>query len=126
MNLDEFYIDTNKTTEETTIELARVEEGQLIIAEKMRNKLIEFETKRKEIEEKEKEMKQKLEEIMRANGISGYESNDKRIKITLGDDNITDTIDKEKLWLEYPEVYKQVRKESFRKGSLRITIREDK
>ena len=42
--------------------LIKVEEGQLIIAEQMRNKLIEFETARKDIESKEKEMKKQLEE----------------------------------------------------------------
>ena len=120
MDINEFI------EEETTTELARVEEGQLVIAEKMRNKLIEFETKKKEIEDTEKEMKQKLEEIMRANGITGNESNDKRIKISLGEDGITETIDKDKLWLEYPDVFRACVKESKRKGSLRITIREKK
>ena len=48
MGLSEFL------EEETS--LVRVDEGQLIIAEQMRNKLIEFETARKEIETKEKEI----------------------------------------------------------------------
>lgn len=117
MGLNE-YLDKEKKS------LIKVEEGQLIIAEQMRNKLIEFETARKDIESKEKEMKKQLEEIMRTNGITGYESNDKRIKISLGDDSITETIDKDKLWLNYPDIFKECVKETPRKGSLRITIRE--
>lgn len=121
MDINEFI------EEETTTELARVEEGQLIIAEKMRNKLIEFETKKKEIESKEKEMKKQLEEIMRANNITGYESNDKRIKISLGEDSISYDIDKDMLWEKYPDIYRECNvKETKRKGSLRITIREAK
>lgn len=121
MDINEFI------EEETTTELARVEEGQLIIAEKMRNKLIEFETKKKEIETKEKEMKKQLEEIMRANNITGYESNDKRIKISLGEDSISYDIDKDMLWEKYPDIYRECNvKETKRKGSLRITIREAK
>ena len=117
MGLEEFL-----NSEETS--LVRAEEGQLIIAEQMRNKLIEFETARKEIEAKEKEMKKQLEEVMRANGISGYESNDKRIKISLGEDGITETIDKDKLFMEYPDAFRGCLKETPRKGTLRITIRE--
>ena len=126
MGLNEFLNNKEeKKEEETTTELARVEEGQLIIAEKMRNKLIEFETKKKEIETKEKEMKKQLEEIMKANNITGYESNDKRIKISLGEDSISYDIDKDMLWEKYPDIYRECNvKETKRKGSLRITIRE--
>lgn len=119
MGLEEFL-----NNEETS--LVRVEEGQLIIAEQMRNKLIEFETQKKLIDQKEKEMKQQLKEIMKANGITGYESNDKRIKITLGDDSETETIDKDKLYLEYKPAYDACVKFTPREGSLRITIREVK
>lgn len=118
MNLDEFY------EEETTTDI-QVIENQLIIAKQMQNKLIELEKQKKAIEDTEKEMKQKLEEVMRENGITGYESNDKRIMISLGEDGITETIDKEKLFMEYPEAYRECLKESKRKGSLRITIRQE-
>lgn len=119
MSLNE-YLDKNKQ------EIIRVDEGQLIVAESARKQLIDFETKRKEIEKKEKELKAKLEEVMKANNITGYESNDKRIKISLGEDGIIETIDKDKLFMEYPDAYRECLKETPRKGSLRITIREDK
>ncbi len=110
--------------EETS--LVKVEEGQLIIAEQMRNALIMLESQKKQIEADEKAMKAKLEEVMRENGIVGYESNDKRIKISLGADTITETIDKDRLFLEKPEIFKEYVKETPRKGSLRITIRGEK
>ncbi len=118
MGLDEFL-------EEQT-SLVRVDEGQLIVAKQLQQQLIDFEKQRKEIEAKEKEFKKQLEETMRANGITGYESNDKRIKISLGEDGITETIDKDKLFKEYPDAYRNCLKENKRKGSLRITIREEK
>lgn len=122
MGLSEYL---EEEQQDTATELARVEEGQLIIAEKMRNKLIEFETTRKEIETKEKELKKQLEEIMRTNNITGYESNDKRIKISLGEDSISYDIDKDMLWEKYPDIYRECNvKETKRKGSLRITIRD--
>lgn len=119
MNLNEFY-EEQQTTD------IQVIENQLIIAKQMQNKLIELETQKKVIEDTEKEMKRKLEEVMRANHITGFESNDKRIKISLGEDITTETIDKDKLWLEHPDIYKECVNESTRKGTLRITIREAK
>jgi len=119
MGLNE-YLDQQENS------LVRVEEGQLIIAQQMKDKLIEFNKQKKEIETKEKEIKSKLEEVMRANGITGYESNDKIIKISLGEDGVTETIDKDKLFAEYPQAYRDCLKESPRKGSLRITIRGEK
>lgn len=114
----------NEFLEQEETSLVRVDEGQLIIAQQMQQQLIDFETARKEIEAKEKEMKTQLEEIMRNNGITKYESNDKKIMIYLGEDSITETIDKEKLFKEYPEAYRECLKETPKKGSLRITIRK--
>ena len=122
MGLNEFL----DTEQETTNELVKAEEGQLIIAQQIQNQLIAFEKQRKEIEKKEKEMKAKLYEVMKENGITGYESNDKRIKISLSDDGITETIDKERLFLEKPDIFREYVKETPRKGSIRITIRGDK
>lgn len=119
MNLDEFYEETPKND-------IQIIENQLVIAQTMQNKLIELKTQKKAIEDTEKEMKRKLEEVMRANNITSYESNDKRIRISLGEDNITTTIDNDKLFMEYYDVYMACAKESNRKGTLRITIREAK
>ena len=107
-------------------ELVRVDEGQLIIAQQMQQQLINFEKNRKEIEKKEKELKATLYEVMKENGITKYESNDKTLMITLGEDSTIETVDKDKLFLKYPDVYRdeEIVKESTRKGSLRITIRE--
>lgn len=122
MGLNEFL----DTEQEITKELVKAEEGQLIIAQQIQNQLIAFEKQRKEIEKKEKEMKAKFYEVMKENGITGYESNDKKIKISLSDDGVTETIDKERLFLEKPDIFREYVKETPRKGSIRITIRGDK
>lgn len=103
----------------------QVVEDQLVLADSMKNKLIELETKKKEIDNLSKDIKAQLEEAMRNNSITGYESNDKRIKITLGEDTTSYDIDKDYLWEKYPDIYRECNtKETKRKGSLRITIRE--
>ena len=120
MDLNEFY------EEDTPKQEIQVIENQLIIAKQMQNKLIELETQKKAIEDIEKEMKRKLEEVMRANHITSFESSDKRLKISLGEDGETTTIDKDKLFLEHADIFRECVKYTPRKGTLRITIREEK
>lgn len=115
MELDEFY--------ETPTNEIQVIEDQLVIAKQMQSKLVELETQKKNIEQAEKEMKKQLEEVMRANNITSYESNDKSLRISLGEDTKIETIDKEKLFMEFPDAYRTCLKETPRKGTLRITIR---
>ena len=118
MNIDDFI--------ETNNELVEVKDGSLIVAQQMQDKIIELETKKKELDNASKEMKKQLEEVMRANNITGYESNDKRIKISLGEDSVSYDLDKDGLFLKYPDIYREFNtKETKRKGSLRITIREN-
>lgn len=106
----------------------RVEEGQLIIAALERTKLYDFQKIKKTIDEQEKIIKKNIENVMREYGITKYESPDKTLMITLGEDGTTETVDKEKLFLKYPDVYRdeEIVKETPRKGSLRITVREGK
>lgn len=126
MELNDFLDNIELNEPEEPKELVRVDEGQLIIAQYMKEQLINFELVRKTIEKQEKELKKNIEEVMRTNGITKYESNDKTLMITLGEDSTTETVDKDKLFLKYPDVYRdeEIVKESKRKGSLRITIRE--
>lgn len=120
MGLLEFL---DKDKEDTT--LVEVKEGSLIVAQQMQDKIIELETKKKELEAASKEMKAQLEEVMRKNSIAGYESNDKRIKISLGEDTTSYDLDKDLLFEKYPDIYRECNiKETKRKGSLRITIRD--
>lgn len=102
-----------------------VVEDQLVLADSMKKQLIELEVKKKALDLASKEIKARLEEAMRNNSITGYESNDKRIKITLGEDTTSYDIDKDLLLQKYPDIYRECNvKETKRKGSLRITIRE--
>lgn len=130
-------------------ELVSVIEGQLIIAQKMQKQLIDFENTKKEIDAKEEEIKNKLKDLMKANGISSYESNDKKIKISYVDDK-PDTIEtinyidedtfikeNEELYKKYTKIhneyilkqqeYKMQKQEIVKgkKGYVRITIRDN-
>lgn len=122
MGLNEFL----DKKESASNELVRVDEGQLIVAEEIKNHLVNFEIEKKKIEKQEKDLKKNIEAVMREYGITKYESNDETLMITLGEDGITETIDKDRLYLEKPDIFREYLKETPRKGSLRITVREDK
>ena len=102
----------------------QVVEDQLVLAKTMVNQIVELETKIKGLEKVKKQINEKLTEVMGDNNISSYESNDKRLRISYSTGGTTETIDKEKLFLEYPEAYRKCVKESVRKPSVRVTVRE--
>lgn len=104
----------------------KVEEGQLIIVKDTIEKIKELELTKKMIDEKQKQFKSELEKIMGENGITSYESNDKTLKISYTPETITTTFDSTTFQKDNPELYTKYLKESFRKGSIRITVRESK
>ena len=107
-------------------EIIRVEEGQMIIVENAIENIKKLEEQKKMIDLKEKEFKNNLEKIMGENGITGYESNDKTLKISYTPESITTRFDSTKFQKENPELYTKYLTESVRKGSIRITVRGDK
>ncbi len=104
--------------------LIKVEENQLIIAEKVIEQIKSLETKRKLIDEKEKEFKAKLGELMEENKITSFESNDKTLKISYTMPTTVDRFDSNICFKENPELYRKCLVPSNRKGSVRITVRE--
>ena len=107
-------------------EIIRVEEGQLIIVENAIENIKKLEQQKKLIDAKEKEFKANLAKIMQENGITGYESNDKTLKISYTPDTDYTTFDSTTFQKENPDMYRKYLKDSFRKGIVRITVRENK
>lgn len=107
-------------------ELIKVEENTLIVAEKAIEQIKDFERKRKLIDEKEKEFKEQLLKAMEEYGIKSYESPDKSLKITYTPENIAMTFDSARFKEDHLDMYFDYQKESPRKASIRMTIREDK
>ena len=106
-------------------ELVRVEENTLIVAEKAIEQIKNFEIKKKIIEEKEKEFKEQLLKKMEEYNIKSYESADKTLKITYVPETLTTTFDS-KAFRDYDfETWQKFTKDTIRKPSIRLTIRED-
>ena len=110
------------------MELIRVEEKQLIVAEEIIQKIKDLETKRKLIDSKEKEFKDKLVQIIEENGLTNasFESNDKTLKITYVPGGTIDQFSSKALQEEDIETWRKYLRPQTRKGSVRITVREGK
>lgn len=119
MDINEFYDDTPKQE-------IQVIEQQMVLAKDFIDKIVEMETLKKKIKNIESEINPQLCNAMGTNGITSYESSDKRLKISYTSETTTETIDKDKLFKEFPEAYRACVKETPRKESIRYTIREEK
>ncbi len=110
------------------MELIRVEEKQLVIAEEIISKIKDLETKKKLIDEKEKEFKEKLIKIIEENELSNtsFESADKTLKITYTPGGTTDQFSSKALYEAEPDTWRKYLRPQTRKGSIRITVREEK
>ena len=105
--------------------IIRVEEGQLIIGKQAIEKIIELEKKKKEIDEIQKKYKDTILEIMENYDIKSYETNDKRLKITRTEGGTTSIFDSTRFCKEHHDMYVDYLKDSTRKSSIRITIRDN-
>ena len=118
MDLDEFY---NKETHTNDIQVI---ENQLVLAKQLQYEIIGFEKQKKLIEETERELKSKLEKLMGENNIQSYETNDKKIKISYTPSTTTQIFDSKQLYEEQPDIYRKYLKDTPRKASVRITVKE--
>lgn len=105
-------------------ELIKVEEGQLIIAQKSIEKIKALEEKKKEIDAIQKEYKDKIQKIMEENNIKKFESNDKTLQITYVEPTTAFTFDSKLFQKEHFNLYTEYLRETPKKGSIRLTIRD--
>ena len=109
------------------MELIKIEDKQLFVADKVIDQIRNLEIEKKLIEEKEKEFKEKLIKIYEDNGIdrsSNFESYDKSLKISYTPKAIDYRFSSKVLEEKYPDIYRECLVKSERKGSIRITVRD--
>ena len=105
-------------------EIIRVEEGQLIVAKDVVKAIVELETKKKELDDIQKKYKEQILAKMDEYDLTGYESNDKTLKITRTPATTVTKFDEKRFCEEQHDLYVEYLKDSPRKSSLRITVRE--
>ena len=109
------------------MELIKIEDKQLLLADKVIDQIRNLEIEKKLIEGKEKEFKEKLVKIYEDNGIdrsSNFESYDKTLKISYTPKSVDYRFSSKVLEEKYPDIYRECLVKSERKGSIRITVRD--
>lgn len=108
------------------MELIRLEEGTLIVAEQVINAIKNFESEKKQIEEQEKLLREKLAKAMNKYNKTSWESPDGSLKVSYTPESETTRFDTKKFKEEHLDMYYDYQVPSKRKESIRITIRDEK
>ena len=103
-------------------ELVKVENGEVIVAQEIVNKIIEFNKAKKEMEYQEKLLKEGLMEAMNEVGIKKFIINGLSASIKEG--SVRTTVDSKRLKEECPDIYEEYSKTSQVKPSITLTIAE--
>ena len=103
-------------------EIVKIEEGKVVVAEEIVNKIIEFNKLKKEMEYQEKLLKDGLMEAMNQVGITKFIVNGLSASIKSG--STRTTIDSKRLKEECPDIYEAYSKETEVKASITLTIAE--
>lgn len=103
-------------------EIVKVEDGQVVVAQEIVNKIIEFNKAKKEMEYQEQLLKDGLMEAMNKVGITKFIING--LSATIKSGTTRTSVDSKRLKEECPEIYEAYSKTSEVKPSITLTIAE--
>lgn len=101
-------------------EIVKVEEGKVVVAQELVNKIIEFNKAKKEMEYQEKLLKEGLMEATNQVGLENFSING--LSATIRKGSTRTTVDSTRLKNECPEIYEAYSKTSEVKPSIVLTI----
>lgn len=103
-------------------EIVKIEDGQVVVAQELVNKIIEFNKAKKEMEYQEKLLKEGLMEAMNQVGLKKFIING--LSAVIKDGTTRTTVDSKRLKEECPDIYEAYSKTSEVKSSIVLTIAE--
>ena len=119
---DKIYEEKKLEELEMENEIVKVENNEIIVAQEMVNKIIEFNKAKKEMEYQEKLLKDGLMEAMNSVGLKKFIING--LSAVIKDGTTRTTIDSKRLKEECPDIYEAYSKTSEVKPSLTLTVEE--
>ena len=119
---DKIYEEKKLEELEMENEIVKVENNEIIVAQEMVNKIIEFNKVKKEMEYQEKLLKDGLMEAMNSVGLKKFFING--LSAVIKDGTTRTTIDSKRLKEECPDIYEAYSKTSEVKPSLTLTVEE--
>lgn len=105
------------------MELVKIENNEIVVAEELVREIVEFKKKALEIELKEKELKESLLEAMEKYGIVKWTSPNEELEVTYRKPSTRTTLDSKRLKEELPDIYEEYSKVSEVASSVTITIK---
>jgi predicted phage-related endonuclease len=105
------------------MELVKVENNEIIVAEEVVKEIVEFKKKALEIELKEKELKESLLEAMEKYGIVKWTSPNEELEVTYRKPSTRTILDSKRLKEELPDIYEEYSKVSEVASSVTITVK---
>ena len=103
-------------------EIVKIENGQVVVAQELVNKIIEFNKAKKEMEYQEKLLKEGLMEAMNQVGLKKFIING--LSAVIKEGTTRTTVDSKRLKEECPDIYEAYSKTSEVKSSIVLTIAE--
>ena len=119
---DKIYEEKKLEELEMESEIVKVENNEIIVAQEIVNKIIEFNKAKKEMEYQEKLLKDGLMEAMNSVGLKKFIING--LSAVIKDGTTRTTIDSKRLKEECPDIYEAYSKTSEVKPSLTLTVEE--
>lgn len=104
------------------MELVKVENGQIIIAQEIINAIVEFQKQALEFKLKEEELKENLKKAMEENNITEWTSPNGELKVTYRKPSTRTTIDSTRLKNELPDIYEEYSKTTEVASSISIKV----
>ena len=104
------------------MELVKVENGQVVVAQEIVNQIVNFKKEMLKMELLEKQLKEEIKEAMEKNNITKWESPDGRLKVTYRSATTRTSLDSKKLKEELPDIYEEYSKTSEVASSISISV----
>ena len=113
----------NDNNDPDNIELVKVENGQVVVAQEIVNQIVNFKKEMLKMELLEKQLKEEIKEAMEKNGIAKWISPNEELEVTYRKPSTRTTLDSKKLKEELPDIYEEYSKVSEVASSVTITIK---
>lgn len=104
------------------MELVKVENGEIVVAQEIINEIVDFEKKALEMKLKQDELKKNIKEAMEKNNITKWESPDGRLKVTYRSATTRTSLDSKRLKEELPDIYEEYSKTTEVASSISISV----
>lgn len=104
-------------------ELAKIEEGQIVIAEDVIKQINKFQKQKLKMDIMQEQLKDQMRDLMEQVGATKFVSNDGTIVINYFPAKTSQRLDTTRLKNEKPEIYKEFTKDVTTKSFVKLTVK---